>query len=83
MDVDAVLLSLQERDKWRRRLDLLQSSLEEVRARRARIQTRLKGIRRELGRVAGVADALLDHTTSHVPQRGTFHAPQENNPASR
>jgi len=82
MDVDAVLLSLQERDKWRRRLDLLQSSLEEVRARRGRIQVRLRGIKRELGRVAGVADALLEHTT-HVPQRGTFHAPQENNPASR
>ncbi|MCI4339943.1 MAG: hypothetical protein L3K06_02675 [Thermoplasmata archaeon] len=82
MDVDAVLLSLQERDKWRRRLDLLQSSLEEIRARRTRLQDRLRSIKRELGRVAHVSDSLLHHTTQ-VPARGTFNAPQEHNPSRR
>jgi predicted kinase len=82
MDVDAVLLSLQERDKWRRRLDLLQSSLEEVRARRTRIAVRLRSIKRELGRVGGLSDALLEQTT-RLPARGTFNAPQETNRTSR
>ena len=82
MDVDAVLLSVQERDKWRRRLDLLQSSLDEVRARRVRLQDRLRAIKRELGRFARVSDALL-HQTTHLPARGTFNAPQESNPSRR
>ena len=59
MDVDAVLLSVQERDKWRHRLGLLEHSLEEVRAKRARWQSRLKRLEADLRRLADYSDALL------------------------
>jgi septal ring factor EnvC (AmiA/AmiB activator) len=60
MDVDAVLLSVQERDKWRHRLGLLEQSLEAVRAKRLRWESRLKRLEAELRRLADYSDALLE-----------------------
>ena len=60
MNVDAVLLNVQERDKWQRRLRLLKQSLLEVRSRRARWQGRLRRIDAEIRRLAEYADALVD-----------------------
>ena len=77
MDVDAVLLSVQERDKWRKRLDLLQGSLDEVRGRKLNLQARLRTIKRELGRLARFSDALLDQTTRR-PARGAVGGASEN-----
>ena len=62
MDVDAVLQSVQERDKWRRRLALLTASLTEVRERRRRSVARLRKIQGELRKLAAYSDALLDHS---------------------
>jgi chromosome segregation ATPase len=62
MDVDTVLQSVQERDKWRSRLTLLQESLREVRTREDRLQTRLRRIKRELAQLAKVSDAILDES---------------------
>ncbi|HZY91326.1 MAG TPA: hypothetical protein VFG07_00920 [Thermoplasmata archaeon] len=67
MDVDTVLLSVQERDKWRHRLQLLERSLSEIRDRRQRLGKRLRRIKRELARLKEVSDALLD------PLRGGRH----------
>ncbi|HEV2520097.1 MAG TPA: hypothetical protein VGX00_05690 [Thermoplasmata archaeon] len=61
MDVDAVLTSVQERDKWRHRLGLLKQSLVEVRENRRRWQSRLKRLEADLRRLADYSDALVDH----------------------
>ncbi len=70
MDVDAVLLSVQERDKWRHRLGLLEHSLEEVRAKRARWQSRLKRLEADLRRLADYSDALLGQSGAIRRSRG-------------
>ena len=66
MDVDTVLLSVQERDKWRHRLALLQKSLSETIDRRARLQERLKRIKRELRRLGDFSDAVLDEARNRT-----------------
>jgi hypothetical protein len=76
MDVDAVLLSVQERDKWRRRLEILTRSLGEIREQRSRVETRLRKIRRELDRVASYSDAILEGTMP-PPASATVHAGTE------
>jgi hypothetical protein len=62
MDVDTVLQSVQERDKWRSRLTLLQESLREIRAREVGLQKRLRRIKRDLAQLARVSDAVLDQS---------------------
>ena len=76
MDVDAVLLSVQERDKWRRRLALLEKSLGEVRDDRSRLQKRLQRIKRELNRLTTYSDAVLD-ATGRRPAGTPSHATTE------
>jgi len=76
MDVDAVLLSVQERDKWRRRVDILTRSLAEIREQRSRVETRLRKIRRELDRVAAYSDAIVEGTVP-PPSSGAVHAGTE------
>jgi hypothetical protein len=70
MDVDTVLLSVQERDKWRHRLSLLQTSLTDTRDRRLHLQDRLKRIRAELRRLGDFSEALLDQARGRA---GTVH----------
>ncbi len=60
VDVDSVLLSVQERDKWRRRMELLERSLGEIRDRRRRLELRLRHIKKELTRLRLTADAVHD-----------------------
>ena len=69
MDVDAVVLSVQERDKWRHRLGLLKQSLVEVRRKRLRVQSRLKHLEGELKRLADYSDALIDSAASVTRSR--------------
>jgi hypothetical protein len=59
MDVDTVLLSVQERDNWRRRLELLEQTLLEVRDRRIRVEARVKRIKRALHDLAQASEALI------------------------
>ncbi len=59
MDVDAVVSSLAERDKWQHRLAVLTESLGEVRARRTRWKARLRRLEVELGRIAEVPEHLI------------------------
>jgi hypothetical protein len=60
LDVDSALLSVQERDNWRRRMEVLERSLREVREHRRRIESRLRRVRRDLARLRQTSDALLD-----------------------
>jgi len=65
VDVDSVLLSVQERDKWRHRMELLERSLREVRERRQRLELRLRRIKKDLAKLRVTADAVLDLARTH------------------
>lgn len=67
-DVDSVLLSVQERDKWRRRMQLLERSLGEVRERRRRLEARLRHIKKELVRLRIAVEAIHDLTRVPHPE---------------
>lgn len=73
MDLETVLLNVQERDKWRHRLELLQASLKELKRRRSKTGERLKRIKRDLRRFRDTSDAVLSET-AHQRGRSTFHA---------
>ncbi|MFZ0890997.1 MAG: hypothetical protein WB778_01535 [Thermoplasmata archaeon] len=64
MDVDTVLLSVQEREKWRHRMELLAGSLSDVRARRRKLERQLRRVRKELARLVQVSDVILRHGTT-------------------
>ena len=65
MDVDTVLQSVQERDKWRRRLEVLQESLALVRTERRKLQSRLRRLRTEMRRLGQFSEAILEHAQGH------------------
>lgn len=69
VDVDSVLLNVQERDKWRHRLEVLERSLHEVRERRYRLEVRLRRVKKELAKLQATADALLDVVRKPVQHR--------------
>jgi hypothetical protein len=60
MEVDTVLASLKERDKWRDRLTLLQQTLGAIRTRRVEFRRRLRTLEQELKRLPSYSDALLE-----------------------
>jgi len=60
VDVDSALLSVRERDNWRRRMEVLERSLMDVREHRRKLQLRLRRVRKELARLRMAADAVLD-----------------------
>jgi phage shock protein A len=64
VDVDTALLSVQERDNWRRRMEVLERSLEEVREHRRKLELRLRRVRKDLARLRAAADAVLDFAQS-------------------
>lgn len=50
-DLDSALLSVEERNNWRRRAELLRASLEEIRSARRALERRLSQVKREIGRL--------------------------------
>ncbi len=77
VDIDSVLLSVQERDKWRRRLEVLERSLGEVRERRRRLELRLARMKKELVRLRVSAEAIVtiarDRTSIEVNRGSPSH----------
>ena len=59
VDVDSILLSVQERDKWRNRVQVLEKSLLDFRDRRRRLEARLRRVKKEISRLRITADELL------------------------
>jgi predicted nucleic acid-binding Zn-ribbon protein len=60
VDADSVLLNVQEREKWRRRMALLERSLEQVRNQRIREELRLRRVRKDIAHLQATLDAVLD-----------------------
>jgi chromosome segregation ATPase len=75
VDVDSVLLSVQERDKWRRRMEVLERSLGDVRERRRRLERSLRRLKKELTTLRITADAVLDFAGNRVRSE-VNHAPR-------
>jgi hypothetical protein len=74
VDVDSILLSVQERDKWRRRSEVLEGALRDAREHRRRLETRLRQTKKELARLAIAVDAVLDHRArTNVRREVTYH----------
>jgi hypothetical protein len=73
MDVDSVLQSVQERDKWRLRLATLQRSLRDVSEQRTKVQRKLRKIRKELRKLSDYSEAVLTHAVSSANSH-TVHA---------
>ncbi len=58
VDATSVLAGVQERDKWRRRVDLLERSLDEVRERRRQLERQLRRLSRELAHLKIASESL-------------------------
>ncbi len=58
--VDSAIAGVQERDKWRRRLEALERSLEEVLEHRRRLEVRLRRIRDEATRLEKAAKEFVE-----------------------
>jgi len=67
VDVDTVLASVQERDKWRRRLEVLQAALADVRDRQVRVAARLRRLKQELARVQELAEEVSGTAARMAP----------------
>ena len=65
--VDSALAGVQERDKCRRRLEVLERSLGELVERRRRLELRLRRVRRELVKLEQTSREYVD-----VPGRTHF-----------
>jgi chromosome segregation ATPase len=66
VDTDSVLLNVQEREKWRRRMELLERSLRELQDQRRRVEGRLRRVRKDLFKLQQTADAVLDIARRHA-----------------
>ena len=75
VDVDSILLSVQERDKWRKRAEVLERALRDVREHRRRLETRLRRVKKDIARLRITIDAVLDHKSrTAVRTDVTYHA---------
>ncbi len=75
MDVQTILLSVEERDKWRTRLETLRSSLAQVKVRRHGLERQLKSVKRELAHLAELAEAMVD--PGRLAPAGRAHGSQD------
>lgn len=71
MDVDTVLVSLAERDKWRQRLTTLQRALSEVRVQKRRAELRRRKLAKEIRRLDSIADGLAPGGSAAVTSGGS------------
>jgi predicted nucleic acid-binding Zn-ribbon protein len=60
VDADSVLANVRERDKWVRRMETLERSLDELHTRRVRQEAHLRRVRKEMARIQVTLDAVLD-----------------------
>jgi predicted nucleic acid-binding Zn-ribbon protein len=60
VDADSVLQNVQERDKWRHRMETLERSLAQIRGERLREELRLRRLRKEIARLQAALDEVLD-----------------------
>jgi chromosome segregation ATPase len=72
--VDSAIAGVQERDKWRKRLEALETALEELLERRRRLETRLRRIHLEIVHLEKTAREFVE-VHGHVPTPGVSLGP--------
>ena len=60
MDVRTVLASVEERDKWGRRLERLEATLADIQSRRRRLERKLRTVRRQIAHIADLTEGMID-----------------------
>jgi chromosome segregation ATPase len=77
VDTDSILQNMQEREKWRRRVDLLERSLRELQEQRRRVENRLLRVRKDILKLQQTADAVLDlaRRQAHAGRLDAAHIP--------
>jgi hypothetical protein len=70
-----VLANVQERDKWRHRLEVLQAALADVRDRQVRVAVRLRRLKHELTQVQKLSEAVSSAALRETPPSQRIHAP--------
>ena len=58
--LDSAIAGVQERDKWRKRLEALETALEELAERRRRLEARLRRLHQELVRLEKTAREFVE-----------------------
>jgi len=58
--VDSAIAGVQERDKWRSRLEALEKALDELLQRRRKIEARLQRVHQELARLQRTAREFVE-----------------------
>lgn len=58
--VDSAIAGVQERDKWRRRLEALEKALDELLERRHRLEQRLRRVHNELAKLRVTAREFVE-----------------------
>ncbi len=67
--VDSAMAGVQERDKWRRRLEALEQALGELSERRRRLELRLARVHKELTRLQRTAQEFVEfHGRTAAPE---------------
>jgi predicted nucleic acid-binding Zn-ribbon protein len=65
--MESAIAGVQERDKWRKRLEALEKTLGELLERRRRIETRLQRVHRELIKLEKTAREFVEIHGGSVP----------------
>jgi len=66
--VDSAIAGVQERDKWRKRLEALERALEELRERRRRLELRRRRVHKELVKLERTSHEFVE-VHGRVPVR--------------
>jgi predicted nucleic acid-binding Zn-ribbon protein len=69
--VDSAIAGVQERDKWRKRLEALERALDELLERRRRAEARLQRVHKELTKLRRTAREFVEvHGRYSLPEVG-------------
>lgn len=74
-----MLANVQERDKWQRRLEVLQAALAEVRDREVRVAARLRRLKQEHAHIQELSEEVSGGTGRITPPSQRVHAPTRPN----
>jgi len=76
VDAVTVLQGIQELQKWRRRVEVLERSLGDVQERRRRLQSRLRKLERDVARLRALGDTMVDLAARPTPVIEVRNAPR-------
>ncbi len=70
--VDSAIAGVQERDRWRHRLEALEAALDNLLERRRRLETRLHRVHREIAKLQATAREFVESHGRFPPSEVAF-----------